>query len=94
MPFPSFTQLDTVVNPLIIGFAPVPYAPIIMGLDDVPDFEGVIVPVNISPRLSNTESPASRLLKNEFNFDMDFHGVSGFFACSAVLVSSPVELEK
>ena len=94
MPLPSFTQLDTVVNPVIIGFSPVPYAPITIGLETVPDFEGMIVPEKLSPLLNKTESPASRLLKNEFNFEIDFHGVSGFFACSAVLVSSPFVLEK
>ena len=94
MPEPSDIHPLTVSNPLIIGLAPEPYEEIVIGLPSKPDFVGVIVPENKSPVLNKTESPATKLLKKEFNFVIVFHGVEGLRACMLVLESSPIEEEK
>jgi hypothetical protein len=80
IPEPSFVQPVTVVNPLMMGLAPEPYEEITIGLDNVPDRVGVMVPENTSPFLNKTESPADRLLKMEFNLVIVFQGVAGLCA--------------
>src|SRR5439155_1601180 len=48
--------------PSIAGSAPVPYAPIVIGLALVPDDEKTNEPVHVVPRLNDKLSPAAKVL--------------------------------
>ena len=94
MPEPSSVHPVTVWNPFIIGFAPEPYEEIMIGLEIVPDFDGVIVPSYTLSFMNKTESPADRMLNMELSLAIVFQGVAGFWACVLVRESSPIEEEK
>jgi hypothetical protein len=67
-----------VVKPVIMGFAPVPYALKAIGADEVPEVVAVILPGKTSPLLKRTRSPGCRLLKKELSLLKVFHGVDEF----------------
>ena len=75
--YPLVTSGD---EPLMMGFAPLPYAPNVMGEPLVP-LDGIVseVPYQTSPLLNRTESPAENV--DPFTFEM---------LCQACAVSVPV----
>ena len=92
---PMFVHAVTEVSPEIIGFAPVPKAPIFIEAADVPDlFITIPIPLPVSPRLTSIESPATKEVNIALNLVIVFHGVAGFCACAMLLASSPVAKEK
>ncbi len=58
-----------------MGLAPVPYAPMVIGLPDAPDLVSLIVPTKVFPLLKRILSPGIKPDEAEFTFEMDFHGV-------------------
>jgi hypothetical protein len=77
-PPPKLVHPVIVVSPVIIGSAPMPYAPIVMMFPVVPEAEMVIDSKNVSPLLNKIESPGLRLEKKEFSLFIVFQGVEGF----------------
>ena len=64
------------VEPLMIGFAPLPYAPNVMGDPLVPE-DGTVsaVPYQMSPRLNRIESPGENV--ELFTFAIGLPGRAG-----------------
>ncbi len=62
------------VEPLTMGFAPLPYAPKVMG-DPFDPLDGTVsdVPYQASPRLNRIESPGENV--EPFTFAIVCHGV-------------------
>ena len=78
LPVDVHAEEERVVKPVIMGFAPVPYALKAIGADEVPEVVAVILPGKTSPLLKRTRSPGCKLLKKELSLLRVFHGVDEF----------------
>ncbi len=73
IPPPSFLHPVILIDPVKRGLAPLPYAPIVIGLSIVPDLVIFNEPKNTSPLLKSNLSPGCNTDMDAFTLSRLFH---------------------